>query len=66
MILYNVSMTMRDEVYQEAPDQWDKMANMLLDGLDNATMAELNKRVSVDGEDPAAVARDYLTSAGLM
>jgi osmoprotectant transport system substrate-binding protein len=66
MILYNVSMTMRDEVYQEAPEQWDKIADMLLSGLDNATMAELNKRVSVDGEDPSAVARDYLTQVGLI
>jgi len=66
MIIYNVSLTMRDEVYQQAPDQWDKIANMLLEGLDNDTMAELNRRVSVDGEDASAVARDYLTSAGLM
>jgi len=66
MILYNVSMTMRDEVYQEAPEQWDKIADMLLSGLDNTTMAELNKRVSVDGEDASAVARDYLAQVGLI
>lgn len=66
MIIYNVSMNVRDEIYQQAPDQWDKMADMLLQGLDEATMAELNRRVSVDGEDPADVGRDYLTSEGLI
>jgi glycine betaine/choline ABC-type transport system substrate-binding protein len=29
-------------------------------------MAELQRRVSADGEDPRAVAEDYLTSLGLL
>ncbi|MEZ5239384.1 MAG: glycine betaine ABC transporter substrate-binding protein [Microthrixaceae bacterium] len=65
MILYNISLNLRDEVYQEAPDQWDELVPMLVDPLDNETMAELNRQVSVDGEDPADVASQYLQDQGL-
>jgi osmoprotectant transport system substrate-binding protein len=66
MILYNVSMTMPDSVYQQAPDAFEALADTILAGLDNDTMAELQRRVSADGEDPRAVAEDYLTSLGLL
>jgi len=65
-ILYNTSLTMTDDVYQEAPDQWEALADTLLAGLDNDTMAELNRQVDADGEDPLDVARNYLTEQGLI
>lgn len=66
MIIYNVSMTMRDETYQQAPDEFEKMAELLFDGLDEEAMASMNARVSVDGEDAADVAREYLVDKGLI
>ncbi len=65
-ILYNVSLNIRDEVYQKAPDQFDALVPILMDPLDNDAMAELNRQVSVDGEDPADVAQKYLVDQGLV
>ena len=66
MILYNVSMTVRDDLYQEDPAAFDEIAELILSPLDNALMSELNKRVAVDGENPEDVATDYLVSQGLI
>jgi osmoprotectant transport system substrate-binding protein len=66
MIVYNVSLTMRDELYEQAPEAFEALAELLFDGLDEDTMAELNRRVSVDGEEAADVARDYLQEMGLI
>lgn len=65
-IIYNVSVNVRDEVYQENTEAFDTIAERLLEGLDNDTMAELNRLVSVEGEDAADVARDYLSEQGLI
>ncbi len=65
-ILYNVSLTIPDSVYQQAPEAFEAMADTLLAPLDNDTMAELNRRVSDDGEDPRAVAESFLTEQGLL
>lgn len=65
-ILYNVSLTMQDSLYQEAPEAWEAVADTILERLDNDTMAELNRRVSADGEDPKVVATEFLTSEGLL
>jgi osmoprotectant transport system substrate-binding protein len=65
-ILYNVSLTMPDAVYQQAPAAWDDLVAAILAPLDEDTMSELNRRVSIDGEDAADVAVDYLTSNGLI
>ena len=65
-IIYNVSINVRDEVYQEKAEAFDAIAEGILSDLDNDTMAGLNRRVSVDGEEPAAVALDYLTEKGLI
>ncbi|MCB2223684.1 MAG: hypothetical protein KQH83_05855 [Actinobacteria bacterium] len=66
MIVYNVSINMPDELYQQAPDEFEKFAELIFEGLDEDTMAELNRRVSVEGEDAEDVARDYLTEKGLI
>ena len=65
-ILYNVSLTMPDSVYQQAPEAFEALADTILAGLDNATIAELQRQVSADGEDPRDVAEAYLTEQGLI
>ena len=65
-ILYNVSMTMLDSVYQQYPEEFEALADTILAGLDNDTSAELQKQVSVDGEDAYDVAVAYLTEQGLL
>lgn len=65
-IVYNVSMTMRNEKYKEAPEAFDGIAELLLSPLTNERMAALNARVSAEGEDPADVAHDYLVEEGLI
>ncbi len=65
-IVYNVSMTIRQETYEQAPEAFDQIAEMILSPLDNERMAELNARVSAEGEDPADVARDYLIAEDLI
>jgi glycine betaine/choline ABC-type transport system substrate-binding protein len=57
---------MPDSVYQQAPDAFEALADTLLTPLDNDTMAELNRKVSADGEDPIDVATQYLTDQGLL
>ena len=66
MILYNVSITMTDALYSQAPDVFDTIANDLLAGLDNETMTELNFQVDIEGETPTSVARNYLVANGFI
>jgi len=65
MILYNISMNIRDEKYQEAPEAFDAIAEEILNGLSQEKMIELNTRVSFDGETPEDVAADYLAEIGI-
>ena len=65
-ILYNVSAAMRAETYDQAPDQFEAIVAAILQPLDNNKMAELNKRVSADGEEPSAVATDFLVTEGII
>ncbi len=64
-ILYNVSLTMPDSVYQQAPEAWDAIVAEILAPLDEDLMAELNRRVSIDGESAADVAADFLATNGI-
>jgi osmoprotectant transport system substrate-binding protein len=66
MILYNVSMNVRDDKYQEAPAAFDAIAEAILSPLDNDTMQELNRRVNEDAQEPADVARQFLIDEGLI
>jgi osmoprotectant transport system substrate-binding protein len=66
MILYNVSMTIRDEKFQDAPNDFQTVADAILAPLDNDLMQELNRQVNEDGDDPADVARRYLIDNGLI
>ena len=65
-ILYNVSGTIRQDKYNEAPEAFDGIINSVLAPLDNVRMAELNGQVSAEGEDPADVARQFLVDEGLI
>jgi osmoprotectant transport system substrate-binding protein len=66
MIIYNVSMNVRDEKYQEAPEAFDTLAEALLAPLDNDRMQELNRRVDDEGLTPDDVARQFLIDEGLI
>lgn len=65
-ILYNVSVNIRQETYDQNPAAFDLITEAILAPLDNEKMAELNARVSAEGEDPRAVARDFLVEEGLL
>lgn len=66
MIIYNVSVNLRDEVYQENQEAFDAMAETMLAGLTQERMTELNQMISVDGLPAEEVARTYLTEEGLI
>lgn len=66
MILYNVSYTIREDVYKAHEDVYDDMAKKILDPIDNAKMADLNAKVDVDGKKAKDVAKSYLQEIGLL
>jgi len=65
-ILYNVSGTIREDKYNEAPEAFDGIIEAILAPLDEIRMAGLNALVSAEGQDPAVVANDYLVEEGLI
>lgn len=66
MILYNVSYTMRNDVYKENAEVYDQLAEDILADLDEEKMAELNAQVDVDGQPAEQVAESYLEDIGLL
>ncbi len=64
-ILYNVSLTMRDEVYQTAPEAFDGIVDAMLEPLDNDRMTELNRQRDIEGESAEEVAAGYIEDEGL-
>jgi len=65
-ILYNVSLTVSDKAYQQAPEALTQIADDLLSDLDADTMAELNRQVDVEGKSLAVVAKGYLAEKGFI
>jgi len=65
-ILYNVSGTIREDKYNEAPEAFDGIIEDVLAPLDEIRMAGLNAKVSAEGEEPVAVASEYLVEEGLI
>ena len=63
--IYQPAPTVRGEVFDQYPELAD-ILNPVFATLDEGTLSSLNARVAVDGENPADVARDYLTTAGLL
>ncbi len=62
---YNVSMVLRDEVYQEYPQIEDLLAPVT-EELTDEVLIELNAEIDVDGREPAEVAYDWLKSEGFV
>lgn len=65
-ILYNVSGTIREEKYNEAPDAFEAIINAILAPLNEERMATLNALVSAEGQDASVVARAFLVEEGLI
>lgn len=63
--VYAPTPVFRGEVIRANPEI-AAILNPIFAMLDNDTLQELNARVGLDGEDPAAVARDFLVSNGLI
>ncbi|MBO0610193.1 glycine betaine ABC transporter substrate-binding protein [Myceligenerans salitolerans] len=66
MIIYNASYTFDNAVYGEHADVYDELVEAIFAPLDNATMAELNAKVDVEGESADDVAAEYLEEQGLV
>ncbi len=66
MILYNVSFTMRNEVYEANAEVYDEIADSILADIDNEKMAELNAKVDIEGQPAKKVAEDYLNEIGVL
>ena len=65
-IIYNVSFTYRDGVFEENAETLDSISETILAGLDDVKMAELNGQVDLDGEPAEDVARQYLEEIGVL
>ena len=63
--VYQPAPVVREEVLAEYP-QIAKVLNPIFEGLTLETLQELNGRIQVGGEPANAVARDYLTQAGIL
>lgn len=63
--VYNPAITIRSEVAAKYP-QLEQVFAPIAAKLDTATLTELNKKVSVDGQKPNQVARDWLTATGFI
>src|SRR5699024_12796086 len=62
---YNLSGVIQEELYEQYP-QIEELIDPLSEHLDNETMAELNARVDVDGEETDDDAWDYLVEEGFI
>lgn len=58
-LTYNVSLTVRDEVYRQAPEAFDSLVDDILGALSQRRMIELNGR-AVDGVPLDEIAGDFV------
>jgi osmoprotectant transport system substrate-binding protein len=63
---YNVAVSMREEVYEANSEAYDTLFGAIADELTTERATELNSQVDIDGEDPAAVAEEFLVEAGII
>jgi osmoprotectant transport system substrate-binding protein len=63
---YNSSLVMRKEVAERAGPDLKRMLMRIQARLTDENMQELNARVDLDGQEPAAVAKAYLVENGLI
>jgi glycine betaine/choline ABC-type transport system substrate-binding protein len=61
---YNVSFLVRDETVKAAGPGMAKVIAQVQEGLTTPVMQELNSRVDLDKQKPAAVATAYLKESG--
>jgi osmoprotectant transport system substrate-binding protein len=66
MILYNLSFTWQNAVYEEHAETYDQIADDIFAGLDEQKMAELNGQVDVEGQPVEQVAQQYLEEIGML
>jgi osmoprotectant transport system substrate-binding protein len=64
--LYNAAPVFTADVYEQYGDELEALFEPVALALDNETMAQLNARVSAEGERPEAVARDFLEENGFL
>jgi osmoprotectant transport system substrate-binding protein len=65
-IIYNVSYTYRDAVFQENPEALGAISDEILGDLDETKMAELNGQVDLEGIPAEEVAQQYLEEIGVL
>ncbi len=63
--IYNPSLTVRESVFSAHPDI-EKVIDPIAKALDTATMQKLNTDVSINGDQPADVAKKFLTDKGFV
>ena len=63
---YNLAMTMRQDTFDGATEDYEQLFGAITELLDNETMRELNGQVDLQGADPAQVARDFLVENGII
>jgi glycine betaine/choline ABC-type transport system substrate-binding protein/ABC-type proline/glycine betaine transport system permease subunit len=63
---YNATLLVRKNVVDEAGPNFAKTIELVQKGLTTEVMQELNSRVDLDKETPAAVAKEYLQEAGYL
>ena len=61
---YNVSLVVNDKAAKRAGPDLPKIVGQVQQDLSTKVMQELNSRVDLDKERPAAVAREYLQQFG--
>lgn len=64
--IYNPAVTMRKQVYDKAPAAFTKAFGGIAAKLNTKIMRELNAKVDVEGQDPAIVAKDWMTKEGFV
>jgi glycine betaine/choline ABC-type transport system substrate-binding protein/ABC-type proline/glycine betaine transport system permease subunit len=63
---YNATLLVRKNVADAAGPNFAKTVELVQKGLTTEVMQELNSRVDLDKESPAAVAKEYLQEAGYL
>jgi glycine betaine/choline ABC-type transport system substrate-binding protein len=63
---YNITLVVRDQTVQKAGPDFAKTIALVQKGMTTPVMQELNSRVDLDKQKPAAVAKQYLTESGYM
>lgn len=62
---YYAAPIIREDTLEKYPELED-ILNSMAGGIDDATMTELNYKIDVEGQDIAAVAKEFLKSQGLI